>query len=82
MTVTVSLRANQSSSLSWAQGDANFSNLANAVNAVLPPSGGTTAARPALPVLYQPYFDTTLGLPIWCTQVSPAIWVTASGVPV
>lgn len=49
---------------------------------IIPPSGGTTGARPTPPTLYQGYFDTTLGLPITCTQVSPPIWVTASGVAV
>lgn len=44
--------------------------------------GGTTAARPASPTLYQEYFDTTLGQPIWCKQVSPAIWVNAAGATV
>lgn len=49
---------------------------------ITPPAGGTTAARPAPPTLYQSYIDTTLGLPIFCTQVSPPIWVSASGVAV
>jgi hypothetical protein len=41
---------------------------------------GTTAQRPATPVLGQPYLDLTLGLPIWCIQTSPSIkWVNASG---
>lgn len=46
------------------------------------PQGGATAARPATPILYQTYVDTTLGQPIWCTQVSPAIWINAAGVAV
>jgi hypothetical protein len=45
-------------------------------------SGGTTAGRPATPFLYQSYFDTVLGQPVWCSQVSPAIWVNAAGVAV
>lgn len=80
--VVVYLRQNQSTALSWAQEDQNMIALAAAVNANLPPSGGNTASRPATPILYQYYFDTDLGLPIWCTQVSSPIWVTASGVPV
>ena len=44
--------------------------------------GGTTGARPVPPRLYQAYMDTTLGIPITCTQVSPPIWVSAAGVPV
>lgn len=46
------------------------------------PSGGATGSRPAIPVLYQSFFDTTIGQPIWCTQVSPAIWVNSAGVAV
>jgi hypothetical protein len=44
--------------------------------------GGTTAQRPAVPLLYQMYFDTTIGQPIWCTQVSAPIWVNAAGIAV
>lgn len=51
--------------------------------AIIPPSGGATSARPTSPTLYQPYFDTTLGLPITCSQTTPTvIWVTASGISV
>jgi hypothetical protein len=39
--------------------------------------GGPTSARPASPVQYQSYFDTTLGLPIWYTG---STWVNAAGV--
>lgn len=47
------------------------------------PSGGPTSSRPSSPVLYQPYFDTTLGLPLTCSQITPSVvWVTASGVSV
>lgn len=46
------------------------------------PSGGSSGIRPAAPRLYQYFFDTTLGQPVWCTQVSPAIWVNAAGVAV
>lgn len=53
-----------------------------AIQASPAPSGGTTANRPAVPKLYQFYVDTTLGQPIWCTQVSPAIWINAAGVAV
>lgn len=42
------------------------------------PQGGTTGARPGSPTLYQVYFDTTLGIPIWW---SGSTWVNASGVP-
>jgi hypothetical protein len=41
---------------------------------------GTTAQRPATPVLGQAYLDLTLGMPIWCIQLTPSIkWVNASG---
>lgn len=46
-------------------------------------TGGTTAQRPATPPQFQNYFDTTLGLPIWASQVTPTVvWVNAAGVPV
>jgi len=81
MTVTVSLRQNQSTSLSWAQVDNNFIELATAVNATA--QGGTTAQRPVVPVLFQSYFDTTLGIPITCSQITPSIiWVNGAGFPV
>lgn len=44
------------------------------------PQAGTTAARPATPVVGDPYFDTTLGKPVWCKTASPVVWVDASGV--
>lgn len=47
------------------------------------PIGGTTAQRPTAPVQYQQYFDTTLGYPIWCSQVTPSVaWVDATGASV
>lgn len=45
------------------------------------PSGPTTN-RPVPTFVGQPYFDTTLGFMVWASQLSPAIWVAASGVPV
>lgn len=87
MTISVFLRANQSTALTWAQVDTNFTTLANQVNAntaaiasIGGASGGPTGSRPSPPALYQAYFDTTLGYTIWCSQVSPAVWVNASGV--
>jgi len=41
--------------------------------------GGLTAARPSSPTLYMPYFDTTLGKPIWWTGAS---WKDATGATV
>lgn len=43
------------------------------------PAGGTTGARPGAPVLYQVYFDTTLGKPIWWAG---AAWKDATGATV
>ena len=58
----------------------------------VPPNGtglginyGPTSARPTLvPYLYFEYFDTTLGFPIFATQLfgTPIIWVNSSGVVV
>lgn len=39
-------------------------------------NGGDTASRPAEPVLYQSYFDATLGKPIWWDGTG---WVDAAG---
>ena len=39
-------------------------------------NGGDTASRPAEPVLYQSYFDATLGKPIWWNGTG---WVDAAG---
>ena len=88
MTVTVYLRANQNAALSWNQVDSNFSSLATAVNAntaaiasLTSGAGGPTTGRPASPLLYQSYFDTTLGFTVWCSQLTPSIvWVNAFGV--
>lgn len=46
-------------------------------------TSGPTANRPSPPAFIgQPYFDTTLGFMVWCKTISPAVWVTASGVSV
>jgi hypothetical protein len=42
-------------------------------------AGGTTAQRPGTPVLYQNYFDTTLGKPIW---YNGSVWKDATGATV
>lgn len=41
--------------------------------------GGTTGSRPVSPVLYQLFFDTTLGKPIWWDGAN---WVDATGATV
>lgn len=41
---------------------------------------GITADRPTS-ILWvgRPYFDTTIGKPIWLRSVKPNVWVTATG---
>jgi hypothetical protein len=51
---------------------------ANAVFALLTASG-PTSSRPAASFVGQPYFDTTLGLPVWWNG---AHWVNGSGASV
>lgn len=46
------------------------------------PQFGTTLNRPVPVQVSQFYLDTTLQQPIWCLQVSPAIWINAAGVTV
>ena len=46
------------------------------------PISGATIMRPIPTFVGQGYFDTTLGFMIWAKQISPAIWVAASGVSV
>jgi hypothetical protein len=57
----------------------NASYASPSINAA-PPSGNT-AARPVTPRLYQTYFDTTLGKPIWCltagTRAQQSITISA-----
>lgn len=45
----------------------------------VPPSSGASYERPALPVIGQGFFDTTLKLPIWWNGVT---WVNWNGEPV
>ena len=45
-------------------------------------ASGATASRPTPAFLGQPYFDTTLGQPIWCSSLLPVMWVNAAGVSV
>jgi len=91
---TIYLRSQQTTPLSYNQMDSNFSTLQNEILTVqqqismITYQGGTTAQRPTaitLPAvqLYQPYFDTTIGQPIFCSQISPSIlWVNSAGVNV
>lgn len=44
---------------------------------------GPTSTRPiVVPYLYFEYFDTTIGFPVFATQLSgnPIVWVNSSGV--
>jgi hypothetical protein len=43
---------------------------------------GPTTNRPAPTFIGQFYFDTTLGFPVWSSQLSPAVWVDSAGVSV
>lgn len=50
-------------------------------------AAGPTSARPlaspqTLRWVGMPYYDTTLGKPIWLDSVAPDIWHDASGAPV
>ena len=51
-------------------------------NYVILPKSGSALQRPTPSYIGQLYFDTTLGFPVWCYQISPAIWVNSSGVSV
>lgn len=82
-TLTVTRAQEGTPANSWLAGDfANLFVTAAQLASMAQNTGGTTASRPATPKLYQSYFDTTLGLPITCTQVSPPIWVNGAGVAV
>lgn len=44
---------------------------------------GTTADRPdVLLWVGRPYYDTTLGKPIWLNAINPVVWHDASGASV
>lgn len=45
-------------------------------------ASGTTTMRPTPLFVGHPYFDLTLGFMVWAKQISPPIWVAASGVAV
>jgi hypothetical protein len=44
------------------------------------PASGPTSQRPNPTFIGQPYFDTTLGFMVWCSQILPAVWVDSAGV--
>lgn len=44
---------------------------------------GTTAKRPTDRMYVgRPYFDTTLGKPIWVQSINPTVWCDATGAAV
>lgn len=44
--------------------------------------GGTTAQRPTSFLwIGRPYYDTTLGYPVWVKSVGPTVWADATGTP-
>jgi hypothetical protein len=46
-------------------------------------SSGTTGNRPTVGLYVgYPYFDTTLGKPVWCKTTSPVAWVDSTGTAV
>ena len=54
--------------------DVDYSSTKATINA-----GGLTASRPVSPILYQNYFDTTLGKPVWFDGTN---WVDSTGATV
>lgn len=80
---TVTRGQEGTTALAWLAGDfANLFVTAGQMGALAQSTGGTTAQRPASPKLYQAYFDSTIGQPIWCSQVGPVVWVNSAGVSV
>lgn len=69
--------------LSWYQG---VTAVCNAVQTSGPtsqrPTGAVSAGTSPRLWLGMPYFDTTLGTPIWLKSTGPIVWVNASGAPV
>lgn len=61
----------------WPAGPPSVVNTALDILAARSLAGGITASRPASPLLYQQYFDTTLGFPVWWNGSN---WVNAAGV--
>lgn len=46
-------------------------------------NSGTTAQRPVANLYVgKPYFDTTLGQPIWVRSSPPTVWINAAGAAV
>jgi hypothetical protein len=57
-----------------------FNTVDNAILGLITPPSGTTANRPTIQLqIGQPYFDTTLGIPIW---YNGTVWKNASGTTV
>lgn len=63
---------------SWMQWITKLATFAGSVS-----DYGTTASRPTKNLFIgRPYFDQTLGLPVWVKTVSPVVWVDATGATV
>lgn len=56
--------------------------LATLAQFILGAGGSAGPTRPSPQYQGQPFYDTTLGQPIWCQQISPPIWHNAAGVAV
>ena len=57
-----------------------FNQIDNFTQNVVKPAHGTTANRPTFDLqIGTPYFDTTLGIPIW---YNGTVWVNSSGTTV
>jgi hypothetical protein len=61
---------------------ANFNQIVNDINANAVAIAGYGSVRPTPTSLGQMFFDATLGQPVWCSSISPVIWVNAAGVQV
>jgi len=62
----------------WLQFFSGLGNIAQAITL-----SGTTAKRPVEYLwVGRPFFDTTLGKPIWFKSFNPNVWVDATGAPV
>lgn len=62
----------------WLQWMQRVQNVVNAVS-----GSGATADRPTrLLWVGRPFYDTTLGKPIWVATVNPVAWVDATGAAV
>lgn len=65
-------------STKWNMWMSSLWNISNSID-----GSGITADRPTKGLFAgRPYFDTTLGKPIWLKSVRPTVWVDGAGVTV